>query len=587
MFKYVESMRKVAFRICSRSYGGKTRDGNEALYDSYPLKRFTRLLCFEDDDEARAACQHYNITVGEENGLETIFWRRSSFRERKDPEKGTVILLKPRKMTRTIESKLKGATRLAVCRGEVSGEGCHLSTSQAKLIHGRRGEQSQEALALKEQAKAEALSAWKEKEQERKDQLARKVQEEENAQRMQDELQQKESERRLQEQRERNRQAEEAKQRQLEYERREKERLAREYQEREQEQKRIEMERAVAMKRAQEEERRRRLASEQEEELRRQEEQRIRAEEERRRREEEEIRRQHAEQKRRQQELEAERLRQEEERQRLEALKRQEEERLRLEMERKAREEERKRLEAEALRLQQELQKRVSAAKKRLVWRRLLDKTRILAVSDRSHETLCRLGSPSEPVPSIHTLVQRNRNYSVFTAVSRALQEHFGPDLRKSMERILRNVSSHAVKTTMLAELTRNTFESRMQFATNGSTKKTLLFKVAVIFPQANSAREQSICGLIRSWIDSRLKFGEVSMDQCESLDVRFVVVDGSTKSGPLMCDAAILVVPPSDSIGDRRWFDQVEALGSAIENDTPSSCFISPRLFRLPSVRG
>ena len=46
---------------------------------------------------------------------EMIFWRHANFREPADPAKGT------------IEAKLGGASRLAVCRGEVSGEGVALS----------------------------------------------------------------------------------------------------------------------------------------------------------------------------------------------------------------------------------------------------------------------------------------------------------------------------------------------------------------------------------------------------------------------------------------------------------------------------
>ncbi len=137
MFKHVEQMRKYAFRIMSRTYGGIARKTKQALEDQYPLRRLVRLLCFEDEEEAIAACRHYNITVEEVQvtnpdssspaSQTIVYWKRSSFREPKDPEKDFVLSLKPRKMVRTIESKLNGATRLAVCRGEVSGEGAALS----------------------------------------------------------------------------------------------------------------------------------------------------------------------------------------------------------------------------------------------------------------------------------------------------------------------------------------------------------------------------------------------------------------------------------------------------------------------------
>merc|ERR1712032_1367666 len=58
---------------------------------------------------------------------ECIFWKGSKFRERKDSEKGVILSLPPRKMMRTVESKLNGTTRLGVCRGDVSGEGAALS----------------------------------------------------------------------------------------------------------------------------------------------------------------------------------------------------------------------------------------------------------------------------------------------------------------------------------------------------------------------------------------------------------------------------------------------------------------------------
>ena len=61
MFKHVEEMRKYAIKVMSRTQGAK-RNG-EPVYDAYPLKRLAHILCFEDMDEARAACKHYNITV--------------------------------------------------------------------------------------------------------------------------------------------------------------------------------------------------------------------------------------------------------------------------------------------------------------------------------------------------------------------------------------------------------------------------------------------------------------------------------------------------------------------------------------------
>ena len=129
MFKYVEQMRKTALRIMAKTFGARRKDTGQNMYDSYELQDLVRLLCFEDEEEAREACKHYNITVTEKEGSEWIEWRKTDFKERKHPVKGHIIRLHPRKMIRTIECKLNGASRLAICRGEVSGEGATLSHS--------------------------------------------------------------------------------------------------------------------------------------------------------------------------------------------------------------------------------------------------------------------------------------------------------------------------------------------------------------------------------------------------------------------------------------------------------------------------
>eukprot|EP00980_Cylindrotheca_fusiformis_P006501 scaffold1378_cov137-Cylindrotheca_fusiformis.AAC.14 len=121
----------------SKTYGARKKDTGETIYDSYPLQHLQDLLCYEDLDEAREACKHYNITVkpinvsssSDPSGskiVEFIFWRKGDFKEPVHPEKGYNLPLQPRKMMRTIESKLNGTTRLGVCRGEVSGEGAVL-----------------------------------------------------------------------------------------------------------------------------------------------------------------------------------------------------------------------------------------------------------------------------------------------------------------------------------------------------------------------------------------------------------------------------------------------------------------------------
>lgn len=121
-------MRKIAFRVMSKTFGTRKKVSGEGLYDHYPLADLVHLLCFEDIDEARNACEHYNITVEKNPSQdssgrhsEIILWRNTDFREPTDPEKRTIISLKPNKMNRVIESKLHGSTRLSICRGALSG----------------------------------------------------------------------------------------------------------------------------------------------------------------------------------------------------------------------------------------------------------------------------------------------------------------------------------------------------------------------------------------------------------------------------------------------------------------------------------
>ena len=172
MFKYVETMRKTAFRIMSRTFGVRRKDTGESIYDHYPLQDLVHLLCFENLEEARNACEHYNITVksmkvseDSDQAFDIVFWRKTDFKEPRDPEKGTLLHLRPWKMNRVIESKLGGTTRLGICRGEVSGAGVTLDQSfsvantkrleeAAKLREEKRVKQQ---LALEEARRKELL----------------------------------------------------------------------------------------------------------------------------------------------------------------------------------------------------------------------------------------------------------------------------------------------------------------------------------------------------------------------------------------------------------------------------------------------
>ena len=56
MFKYVETTRKEALRIFSKTYGNKTKSANGefgSANDVFPLARLVDLLCFESEEEVR------------------------------------------------------------------------------------------------------------------------------------------------------------------------------------------------------------------------------------------------------------------------------------------------------------------------------------------------------------------------------------------------------------------------------------------------------------------------------------------------------------------------------------------------------
>eukprot|EP00979_Chaetoceros_neogracilis_P012605 scaffold3361_cov243-Chaetoceros_neogracile.AAC.2 len=208
-------MRKAAFQIMSKTFGTKRKDTGQGYYDHYPLNDLVHLLCFEDLAEAKSACEFYNITVSSmkirENPDEFedyVFWRSTSFKEPRDPEKGNILSLKPRKMNRIIESKLGGVTRLAICRGEVSGAGASLDSAicpeNAKRLEEMAKQREhllikrQEALhaakrnELKMKLKMEQIREAKEQkaraENEREDEIARKKAAEEATQKRNHEL---------------------------------------------------------------------------------------------------------------------------------------------------------------------------------------------------------------------------------------------------------------------------------------------------------------------------------------------------------------------------------------------------------------
>jgi hypothetical protein len=119
-----------------RAYGSKRSD-DLIVGDAYRLKRFVRLLCFEDEEEALASLKHYNIKVTQTDQGYVISWKANKFTEPIDPEKGTELQLFAKKMDKTIECRLGGASRLAICRGQVSGKGATLSLEQIRSLRER------------------------------------------------------------------------------------------------------------------------------------------------------------------------------------------------------------------------------------------------------------------------------------------------------------------------------------------------------------------------------------------------------------------------------------------------------------------
>ena len=178
-------MRENAFKIMSKTFGGVSKETKEPVYDQYPLKELVRLLCFENLDEARSACQHYGITVKEmklkspikTTVAEIISWKKSQFKIPKDPLKGTVKTLLPRKMLRTIEVKVHGATRLAVCRGEVSLFGGIPSSQVRTSEQHATATRVAAALPKSDEGQEAALLAIKQQEAKRKEREAREKEE--------------------------------------------------------------------------------------------------------------------------------------------------------------------------------------------------------------------------------------------------------------------------------------------------------------------------------------------------------------------------------------------------------------------------
>lgn len=536
----------------SKTYGARKKDTGETIYDSYPLQHLRDLLCYEDLDEAREACKHYNITVkpmkvpssSDPSGskvVEFIFWRKSDFKEPVHPEKGFNIPLQPRKMVRTIESKLKGATRLGVCRGEVSGEGAALAeigvlnksaisnTSTQippSMIRVTASPRDLSGEASSDSRKADLVLA--EKEARRKadaNRLAHEVEIKERSREAELERQQKAAEM------QRVAEMEQIRQQRIE--------------------EAVRREEEPAAKRLKKEETRRKEI----EDARRREEQRVllEAEQHRRQLEEEEGRKRRELQDRRMREIEhLERVRQEEaaKKEREEAIenKRRRKEEQRARLERIARELEAKRLqEAEEKRKNKEWQDRLNAARKKLLlsrWRRRL--SRGLELTQRSQKNLKLI----DPTFSKDTLQLGASLQSAMTRgihMSKEKRPLWPQNPRQILEDFLQSGSGKKLSLSKMAlteiESLPNSQYSRGDEADD---KQTLLQKIGVVVPFDHDIG--SICHLVRLWVSNCLDSGLVcSSSNGSSREVRSVVVLYKDISECSDCDVVLEIVLPGE----------------------------------------
>ena len=512
MFKYVEQMRKTALTIMSRTYGAKHKTTGESFFDEYPLENLVNLLCYEDNEEAIIACKHYGITL-EGNAIR---WRNSKFAEPRDPIKGIVLTLKPKKMIRTIECKLNGATRLSVCRGGVSGEGATLDVN-AEKAHSKTTDESISQINHKAalppvigesfiKEAAEENARQKQLAEERKKDAARREREAamKEAERKQKEAAAHEKRQAEQLEIERQRKALEEKNR-LERLRQEEE--LRKHREREA-LLREERQRKAALKRAEEE--KRELARQQLLEKQRKE------EEERQRLAE--VARQKAEEKEK-----AMQLALLEEKRRLEQKRLAEEERLR-----KEREEEERRF-----------QLKIDSAKKILVWSIWMQQMRkqnrvaksvILPESIKqtfSGPTFMSIQSYStgKMCNPIHTF--DNQLYQLATA-----------------SREICDISQIAVNRFWDSSIC-----SDMDSSLISLTQPLILLKLSVVFPEMNPNNE-SVIGSLRTWVDSHLKFDCITNStskRCKSRSVKVRAVSTIGNEDMSLCsdcDAALFVFP-------------------------------------------
>ncbi len=552
MFTYVETMRKTAIKIMSRTFGAKFKSKGigqrEGIYDQYPLRDFVHLLCFEDLDEAKAACQHYNIHVrkaswagiigygDDTEEIDVIYWRHSDFREPKDPTKGHTIHLKPRKMNRVIESKLNGMTRLAICRGEASGVGATLDmdpeviAKEAKLREAMRKKREEERVvqikAMEAAAREAALK--KRKEELMKKELLRR--------------QRKENER--------------------------KEKLARELEARKKEEQKRQLEIQMKQQSARKAEAERRRAQEaaaaalQAEKLKREEEERQRikrADEERKRIEAEKLERERQAKLQREREEKArqELLRQKAEQERLRKIEEERQRQLKLQREREAELERQRRIKAEEERkVELEWQRKINFARKVVTMKRWCEKLSAISGPRNRTKTSIETFNPlSSPKLSFHTTTGANRSIDEFDSKSESSATHetsfvvsyeevfyqLGTDTTSTID------MSNQLFTAISSENLWQVLDEKKSFYSPES-KSVILFKVGIIIN--DEASEKYLSSMVKFWIDARLQVGKVRSVSDGDFEVRTVVSNyDCAKAARHECDAVLIIVLPVDPI--------------------------------------
>lgn len=588
MFIYVEEMRKIAFQLMSCCFGAKNVQKKIIKYDEYPLKDLVHLLCFEDEDEAFAACKHYNITVkmmpssSSPSGKKAIvLWKHSSYREAKHPEKHTPLRLTPRKMLRTIESKVKSSTRLAICRGDLSGDEATISIStnvrsplkkQTSKItlpsppkyntndHFGADQMSQdlqqpnqfmiEQKRLEEEAKkqqtellkiAAAIEAEKKKKREEAA-LAAKLAKEREQLEIRKKQEEEERRRQIEEEQLRQQKLQEEKLRQLRLQKEEKEKAEAE------------------LKRKQEEEERRRQAAIQAEILRKKKE-----EEERLRREKEERERiERMARIREQERLEKIRIEKEKELKRKQEyerkLRREEEERKR----RLEKEAEERRIRALRIAAAKEFQQRINRARLRLSWRKWCHQVKGFhfrnEISQRSIQSL-DLDYPSGYLN--HDGASPSKQKAILSLPRSETSLYERDTIQEKLYYIL---SEERTKKLDISNILMNSLRTVMEFRGNkhhvahiippsycdtSDSRHVILCKVAIVMPvYIEENNTDGVHDAILAWIHSKMHFGVVSkktfIHDDALYELRTVVVDGSTDIDSLEAvDAVLFIIPP------------------------------------------